>query len=167
MPGPSGPWYTGGVTREQQLETVREILSEERFAVFAFAGREAQDPPYSSVMFFAQTSDLELVFGTSPGTAKGDYLRTGNGACAQVDTRDQGLEHMARFVRIAVQGRLREVEPGPERERLHGIYFSKLPHAKPLMNRPGVLTYVVEPLRIVFARGMAERFELDFPPSNA
>ncbi|HTO54411.1 MAG TPA: hypothetical protein VMR50_13590 [Myxococcota bacterium] len=150
------------MTREEELATIRGVCAGETFAVFAFAGAGAGDAPYSAVMFFAETPELELIFATSPGSMKGRFLNPGNGVCAQIDTRGVGLEKMAQFARITVQGRLRVVPAGPERERLLACYFAKLPHAKVFVERPGVEVYAVEPTRAVCARGLFERFELDF-----
>lgn len=150
------------MTREEQLAAIRAVCSGESFAVFAFAGAAAADPPYSNVMFFAETPDARLIFGTSPGATKGPYLRTGNGACAQIDTRAVGLENMSQFARVTLQGRLRLVDRDPERAVLLDAYLAKLPNAKGFMARPGVEIYVLEPSFAVFARGFFERFELDF-----
>jgi nitroimidazol reductase NimA-like FMN-containing flavoprotein (pyridoxamine 5'-phosphate oxidase superfamily) len=124
------------MTREEQLEAIASVLRAESFAVFSFAGAGAGDPPYSSVMFFAETGPARLAFGTSPGTVKGPYLRTGNGACAQVDTRAAGLENMSQFARVTIQGRLRRVEEESERAQIIGTYVAKLPNAKVFVARP-------------------------------
>jgi nitroimidazol reductase NimA-like FMN-containing flavoprotein (pyridoxamine 5'-phosphate oxidase superfamily) len=149
------------MSREEQLATALEVLGGENFAAFAFAG-EGNAPPYTSVMFFAATPDLRVVFGTSEGSGKTAYARDGNGVCVQVDTRGVGVENMSAFARITLQGRLHLAREADEIAALHSVYFEKLPFAKPLMDRPGVLTFVVEPSRLVFARGFAERFDLDF-----
>jgi hypothetical protein len=154
------------MTREEQLDAIRAVCRGESFAVFAFAGAGPADPPYSNVMFFAETPDLRLIFGTNPGSTKGPYLRSGNGACAQIDTRAVGLENMSRFARLTLQGRLRLVERDPERGALLDAYLTKLPHAKGFFARPGVEIYLLEPSFAVFARGFFERFELDFPPAG-
>ena len=54
-----------------------------------------------------------------------------------------------------------------EREVLHGTYVTKLPDAAQFLERPGVLTYVLVPEKIVFARGFKEHFELDFSPAQS
>jgi nitroimidazol reductase NimA-like FMN-containing flavoprotein (pyridoxamine 5'-phosphate oxidase superfamily) len=151
------------MTREEQIEAISAVLRGESFAVFSFAGAAAGDPPYSSVMFFAQTSGMRLMFGTSPGSMKGPYLKTGNGACAQIDTRASGLENMSEFARVTVQGRLRRVDADPERGQLIEEYVAKLPNAKVFVVRPGVEIHLLEPSYIVFARGLFERFEVAFP----
>jgi len=150
------------MTREEQLEAIATVLRGESFAVFSFAGAGVGDPPYSAVMFFAETGPARLVFGTSPGTVKGPYLRTGNGACAQVDTRAAGLENMSQFARVTIQGRLRRVDEGPERTLLVEAYLAKLPNAKVFVSRPGVEMFLLEPSFAVCARGLFERFEIDF-----
>jgi nitroimidazol reductase NimA-like FMN-containing flavoprotein (pyridoxamine 5'-phosphate oxidase superfamily) len=150
------------VTRQEELATILGVCGGESFAVFAFAGDGAGDAPYSAVMFFAETRDLELIFATSPGSMKGRFLSPGNGVCAQIDTRGVGLEKMSQFARITVQGRLRPVPAGPERQALLATYLAKLPHAKVFVERPGVEVYTVRPQRAVCARGLFERFELDF-----
>ncbi len=155
------------MTREEQLEAIRGVLRGESFAVFSFAGARVGDPPYSSVMFFAETAGLRLVFGTSPGAMKGPYLKTGNGACAQIDTRAAGLENMSRFARVTIQGRLRRVEQEPERGELIASYLAKLPNAKVFVARPGVEIHLLEPSYAVCARGLLERFELDFRTESA
>ena len=154
------------MTREEQIAAIQAVFRGESFAVFAFAGAGPADPPYSNVMFFAETPDTQLVFGTSPGATKGPYLRTGNGACAQIDTRAVGLENMSQFARVTVQGKLRLADRDPERAALLDAYLAKLPHAKGFMARPGVEIYVLEPSFVVFARGFFERFELEFPPAR-
>jgi nitroimidazol reductase NimA-like FMN-containing flavoprotein (pyridoxamine 5'-phosphate oxidase superfamily) len=151
------------MTREEQIAAIHEIFRGESFAVFAFAGAAAADPPYSTVMFFAETPDTRLIFGTSPGATKGPYLRTGNGACAQIDTRAMGLENMSKFARVTVQGRLRLVDGEPERAAQIDAYVAKLPTARAYVARPGVEIYVLEPSFLVCARGLFERFELGFP----
>ena len=150
------------MTREQQLEAILGVCRGESFAVFAFAGAAGGDPPYSAVMFFAETPDARLLFATSPGALKGRYLDPGNGACAQIDTRGVGLVNMSQFARVTVQGRLRKVEAPAERAELLAIYFAKLPNAKAFVERPGVELFVLEPRFAVCARGLFERFELDF-----
>jgi nitroimidazol reductase NimA-like FMN-containing flavoprotein (pyridoxamine 5'-phosphate oxidase superfamily) len=150
------------MTREQQLEAIASVLRAESFAVFSFAGAGAGDPPYSSVMFFAETGEVRLAFGTSPGAVKGPYLRTGNGACAQVDTRAAGLENMSQFARVTIQGRLRRIDAEPERTAVVEAYVTKLPNAKLFVTRPGVEIYLLEPSFVVCARGLFERFEIDF-----
>jgi nitroimidazol reductase NimA-like FMN-containing flavoprotein (pyridoxamine 5'-phosphate oxidase superfamily) len=150
------------VTRDEQLEAILRVCRGESFAVFAFAGDGAADPPYSAVMFFAETSGLRLIFATSPGSMKGRYLRTGNGACAQIDTRAVGLANMSQFARVTVQGRLRRVDAGAERSALVATYLAKLPNAKVFLDRPGIEVYLVEPSHAVCARGLFERFELEF-----
>ena len=149
------------MTREEQIAVIRGICSGETFAVFAFAGDAAGAPPYSAVMFFAETPELGLVFATSPGSMKGRHLQPGNGACAQIDTRGVGLENMSRFARVTVQGRLRRVDSGEERQRLVAGYLAKLPNAKVFVDRPGVEVYLLEPSFAVCARGLFERFELE------
>lgn len=151
------------MTREEQIGAISAVLRAESFAVFSFAGAGAGDPPYSSVMFFAETSGARLVFGTSPGAMKGPYLSTGNGACAQIDTRAIGLENMSQFARVTVQGRLRRVDAEPERGQLVEAYVAKLPNARVFVARPGVEIYLLEPSHAVFARGLLERFEIAFP----
>jgi hypothetical protein len=113
-------------------------------------------------MFFAETPDLRVIFGTSEGSGKTVYARDGNGVCVQVDTRGVGVENMSAFARITLQGRLRLAREAEEIAALHSVYVEKLPFAKVFLDRPGVLTFVVEPLRLVFARGFAESFDLDF-----
>ncbi|HXX47426.1 MAG TPA: hypothetical protein VEN47_04300 [Myxococcota bacterium] len=149
------------MTREEQLEVVQGICQGESFAVFAFAGEGPGDPPYSSVMFFAQTPELGLIFATNPKSTKGQHLRPGNGACAQIDTRGVGLVNMAQFARVTVQGRVRPAAPA-EREALLAIYRAKLPNAKVFLELPGVELYRLDPSRAVCARGLFERFELEF-----
>lgn len=155
------------MTREEQLGAISEVLRTESFAVFSFAGAGAGDPPYSSVMFFAETGPARLAFGTSPGTVKGPYLRTGNGACAQVDTRAAGLENMSQFARVTIQGRLRRVDAEPERTQLVEAYVAKLPNAKVFVARPGVEIFLLEPRFAVCAKGLFERFEIEFPAGAA
>jgi nitroimidazol reductase NimA-like FMN-containing flavoprotein (pyridoxamine 5'-phosphate oxidase superfamily) len=151
------------MTREEQIETISVVFRAESFAVFSFAGLAAGDPPYSSVMFFAETPGMRLMFGTSPGAMKGPYLRTGNGACAQIDTRGAGLENVSKFTRVTVQGRLRRVEAEPELGQLLETYVTKLPNAKVFLGRPGVEIYLLEPTHLVCSSGLFERFELEFP----
>jgi nitroimidazol reductase NimA-like FMN-containing flavoprotein (pyridoxamine 5'-phosphate oxidase superfamily) len=155
------------MTREEQIEAISAILRDESFAVFSFAGAAAGEPPYSAVMFFAETSGTRLIFGTSPGSMKGPYLRTGNGACAQIDTRGVGLENMTRFARVTVQGRLRRLDQEPERAQAIDAYVAKLPNAKVFVARPGIDVYVLEPSHAVCARGLLDRFEIDFPAGPA
>jgi nitroimidazol reductase NimA-like FMN-containing flavoprotein (pyridoxamine 5'-phosphate oxidase superfamily) len=150
------------VTRDEQLEAILGVCRGESFAVFAFAGDGPAEPPYSSVMFFAETSGARLVFATSPGSMKGRYLEPGNGICAQIDTRGVGLANMSQFARVTLQGRLRQVDEPAERAELLAIYLAKLPNAKVFVERPGVLIFALEPTFAVCARGLFERFELDF-----
>jgi nitroimidazol reductase NimA-like FMN-containing flavoprotein (pyridoxamine 5'-phosphate oxidase superfamily) len=150
------------MTREEQIEAISAVLRAESFAVFSFAGGAAADPPYSAVMFFAETPGMRLMFGTTAGAMKGPYLSTGNGACAQIDTRAAGLENMSQFARVTVQGRLRRVDQEPERTQLVEAYVSKLPNAKVFVARPGVQIYLLEPSYAVCARGLFERFEIAF-----
>jgi nitroimidazol reductase NimA-like FMN-containing flavoprotein (pyridoxamine 5'-phosphate oxidase superfamily) len=145
--------------RDEQVEVVRKVLQSEQFCVFAF-GSGGPEPPYTSVMFFAETPSLELVFCTGGGV-KLEYAGEGSGACAQVDTRAVGLEHMADFARITVQGYLHLAE-GDEAERLQAGYVEKLPHAQVFLGRPGVKTFLLRPSRLRFARGFGESFELAF-----
>lgn len=155
------------MTREEQIEAISTVLRAESFAVFSFAGAAAGDPPYSAVMFFAETPGTRLVFGTTPGAMKGPYLATGNGACAQIDTRAAGLENMSKFARVTVQGRLRRVDREPERAQLVEAYVAKLPNARVFVARPGVEIYLLEPSYAVCARGLLERFEIAFPEPSA
>jgi nitroimidazol reductase NimA-like FMN-containing flavoprotein (pyridoxamine 5'-phosphate oxidase superfamily) len=148
------------MTREEQLAAVREVLRGESFGVFAFAGA-AGEPPYTSVMFFAETDDLRIVFATSPGSLKTTYARDGNGACAQFDTRGVGLDNFAKFARVTLQGRLEAVLSPEAAAEAHALYVKKLPFAKAFL-RPGVLTYRLHPSRVICARGFQERFELEF-----
>ena len=150
------------MTREEQLEAILGVCRGESFAVFAFAGAAGGDPPYSAVMFFAETPDARLVFATSPGSMKGRYLEPGNGVCAQIDTRGVGLANMSQFARVTVQGRLRKIDAPAERAELLAIYFAKLPNAKAFVERPGIELFALEPRFAVCARGLFERFELDF-----
>jgi len=149
------------VTRDEELEIVQGICRGESFAVFAFAGDGAGDPPHSSVMFFAQTPELRLIFATNPASAKGRHLRPGNGACAQIDTRGVGLANMSQFARVTVQGRVRPAA-AEEREALLAVYRAKLPNAKVFLELPGIEIFLLEPSRAVCARGLFERFELEF-----
>ncbi len=149
------------MTREEQLATVREVLRGESFGVFAFAGA-AHEPPYTSVMFFAETDELEIVFATSAGSLKTSYARNGNGACAQFDTRGVGLDNFAQFARVTLQGRLEQLVTPEATAEAHALYVKKLPFAKAFL-RPGVLTYRLHPAHLVFARGFRERIELEFP----
>lgn len=151
------------MTREEQLGAILGICAGESFAVFAFAGDAAGDPPYSAVMFFAETRELRLVFATSPGSMKGRYLSSGNGVCAQIDTRAVGLANMSQFARLTVQGRLRRIAAGSERDELLAVYLAKLPNAKVFVDRPGIELFALEPSLAVCARGLLERFELPFP----
>ena len=155
------------MTRDEQIETIQQVLRGESFAVFSFAGPEAGDPPYSAVMFFAESDGARLIFGTSRGSMKGPYLNTGNGACAQIDTRAVGLSNMSRFARVTIQGRLRRIESEPERAQAIERYVTKLPDAKVFVARAGVEMYLLEPSHAVCARGLLERFEVDFPTDAA
>lgn len=150
------------VSREEQIQQVLGVLAGESFAVFAFAGG-GDAAPYTNVMFFAETPGAQLVFATSPGPLKGRYLRQDNGCCAQIDTRGVGLEQMSSFARVALQGRLQRVSAAGELEEHRALYARKLPQAAVLAGRPGIEIWRVVPSRIVFARGFAEHFELDFP----
>jgi hypothetical protein len=98
---------------------------------------------------------------------KGPYLRTGNGACAQVDTRAAGLANMSQFARVTIQGRLRRVDAEPERAELIAAYLAKLRNAKVFVERPGVEIFLLEPSFAVCAQGMFERFEIDFAAGAA
>lgn len=152
------------MSRAEHLETVLRILREEKFAVFAFSGAE-NEPPYTVVMFFAETPALEIVFATSAGSFKSGYARDGAGACAQIDTRGVGLEQFAKFDRVALQGRLELVRDPAQIEQLHALYTRKLPFAKAFL-RPGVLTFRLRPTHLVCSRGFQERFELEFPAAT-
>lgn len=152
------------MSREEHLEAVLGILRGERFAVFAFAGAP-NEPPYTVVMFFAETPALEIVFATSAGSFKVGYARDGAPACAQIDTRGVGLDQFAKFDRVAVQGRLALATDPGEIEDLHALYTRKLPFAKAFL-RPGVLTFRLRPMHVVCSRGFQERFELEFPPGT-
>ncbi len=147
--------------REEKIQRIREVVSAEPFAVFAFAGTPGE-PPYSSVMFCAETPELDLVFATSPGSIKTGYLQEGNGVCVQLDNRAVGHRQMERFARVTVQGRLRRVSGADELDELHALYRTKLPFAAVFLDRPGVLTYRVSPTRIVFSCGFTERIDLSF-----
>lgn len=149
------------MTREDQLEAVRSVLREQQFAVFAFSSG-SNDPPYSAVMFCAETEDLDLVFATGSESRKARYLRDGTGASAQLDSRAAGLENPADFARVSVLGHLRPVE-GDEEATLHAVYVEKIPAAAVFLERPGVLTFRLCPSRIVYARGFGAGFELEFP----
>ena len=149
------------MTREEEIAAILGVCAGESFAVFAFAGDAAGAAPYSAVMFFAATPQLRLIFATSPGTMKGRHLHSGNGACAQIDTRGVGLANMSQFARVTVQGRLRHVDAGAERDELLAIYLAKLPNAKVFVDRPGIELYLLEPSFAVCARGLFERFELE------
>lgn len=150
------------VTREEQLDAVSKIMGLEHFAVFAFAG-ETGEPPYSVVMFFAEREGLEVIFGTVPGPSKGPYARDGNGVSVQIDTRGVGVENMAKFSRVSLRGYLRLLEEPDEIARAQSVYSRKLPFAKVFLDRPEVRMFVVQPLRVVCARGLGERFEIEFP----
>ena len=115
------------MTREEQLEAIRGVCRGESFAVFAFAGATAGAPPYSSVMFFAETAELRILFATSPGALKGRYLEPGNGACAQIDTRGVGLANMSQFARVTLQGRLRKIDAPGERAFICSCISRRLP----------------------------------------
>lgn len=149
------------MTREQQVDAVRAVLREQQFAVFAFSSG-SNDPPYSAVMFCAETPELDLVFATSSGSRKTAYLRDGNGASAQLDTRAAGLADPADFARVTLQGRLRQVD-GAGVDALHAVYKQKIPAAAVFLERPGVLTFVLRASRIVYARGFGPGFELELP----
>lgn len=151
------------MTREEQIAAILSVCKGESFAVFAFAGDAVSAPPYSAVMFFAETPELRLVFATSPGSMKGRHLSPGNGVCAQIDTRGVGLANMSQFARVTVQGRLRRFDPGPERDAIMAVYLAKLPNAKVFVERPGVEVFALEPSFAVCARGLFERFELELP----
>jgi nitroimidazol reductase NimA-like FMN-containing flavoprotein (pyridoxamine 5'-phosphate oxidase superfamily) len=143
------------------LAAVREVLRGESFAVFAFAGPPGE-PPYTSVMFFAETDDLDVVFATGAGSQKTSYARDGGGACAQFDTRGVGLDNFEKFARVTLQGRLEQLRTPEATAEAHALYVAKLPFAAKFL-RPGVLTYRLHPTRAVCARGFRERFELEFP----
>ena len=147
------------MTRQQQFDAVRAVLREQQFAVFAFAG-ESNAPPYSAVMFCAETADLDLIFATSGDSRKARYLRDGNGACALMDRRAAGLENPADFARVTVPGYVQQVH-AQERDDLQRTYAEKIPAAAVFLDRPGVATYRLRPTRIVYARGFVGGFELD------
>ncbi|HKC50424.1 MAG TPA: hypothetical protein VKF60_06495 [Myxococcota bacterium] len=149
------------MTREEEIAAILGVCAGESFAVFAFAGEGSGAAPYSAVMFFAETPQLGMIFATSPGTMKGRHLQNGNGVCAQIDTRGVGLANMSQFARVTVQGRLRRVDPGSERDELLALYLAKLPNAKLFVERPGIEVFLLEPSFAVCARGLFERFELD------
>jgi nitroimidazol reductase NimA-like FMN-containing flavoprotein (pyridoxamine 5'-phosphate oxidase superfamily) len=153
------------MTREEQIEAILATLKRERFAVFAFAG-EPGSPPYTTVMFFAELPDLGLLFATTPGPTKRPFARDGNGACAQFDTRGVGLDRMSEFERITARGYLQQVRDPDTLARHHGTYTEKLPFAKVFLDRPGVETYLLRPTHVVYARGFAERFELELPENE-
>jgi nitroimidazol reductase NimA-like FMN-containing flavoprotein (pyridoxamine 5'-phosphate oxidase superfamily) len=155
------------MTREEQLEAIATVLHAESFAVFSFAGAGAGDSPYSAVMFFAETGPARLAFATSPGTVKGPYLRSGTGACAQVDTRGVGLANMSQFARVTIQGRLRRVDDASERGKVVETYLAKLPNGGAFVSRPGVEIFLLEPSFAVCARGLFERFEIGFEAGAA
>ena len=136
----------------------------EPFAVFAFGSCDAS-PPYTSVMFFAETPELEVIFCTGGGT-KLEYAHDGSGACVQIDTRGVGLENMARFARITLQGALHLAEAA-EATALQRIYVEKLPNAEVFLKQPRVKTFLGRPARLRFARGLGESFELRFPFPSA
>lgn len=148
------------MTRQEQLDCAREILGEQSFGVFAFSGR-GDDPPYTSVMFFAATPGLEIVFCTG-GSGKLELASEGAGACVQIDNREIGLERFSEFTRVTVQGRLHRAT-GEEEQRLLGLYVEKLPQAEAFLRQPGLATLLLRPLRLIFSRGFAERFEIEFP----
>jgi len=150
------------MTRDEQIEAVRAVLRGEQFAVFAFAGAPGA-APYSAVMFCAETLDLELIFATSPGALKGQYLSSGNGACALLDTRGVGLANMAEFARVAVQGQIERVTDPDRLADLHEVYREKIPPAGAFLDREGVQTFRLIPSLIVYSRGFGERFEISFP----
>ncbi|MFQ5697610.1 MAG: hypothetical protein ACE5IL_04910 [Myxococcota bacterium] len=142
---------------------MREVLSEQSFGVFAFSG-EGDDPPYTSVMFFAETPGLEIVFCTG-GSGKLQLAREGSGACVQIDNREIGLDRFTEFTRVTVQGKLHRAT-GEEQAQLLGLYVEKLPQAETFLKQPGLATLLLRPQRLVFSRGFAERFELEFPNSR-
>src|SRR5258706_1321619 len=96
-------------------------------------------------MFCGEKPQLAMIFATGPGPMKCRHLQNGTGVCAQIDTRGVGLANMSQFARVTLQGRLRRVDAGPERDELLTLYLAMLPNAKLFVERPCIEVFLVEP----------------------
>jgi nitroimidazol reductase NimA-like FMN-containing flavoprotein (pyridoxamine 5'-phosphate oxidase superfamily) len=125
----------------EQMELVKSILASQLLAVLASV---EQDHPYSNLVAFAETSDLQaILFVTGRHTRKFSNMLTNGNVSLLIDNRKNQISDFSTAVALTVIGKAREVREY-EKEALLPAYTGKQPHLEKFVSGPDSALIVVD-----------------------
>lgn len=119
--------------KEKLDQEIRELLESQKLAVLATHG---QGQPYTSLVAFSSSSDLqEIYFATSRTTRKFDNITANPKVSLLVDSRSNDVSdfHLARAA--TALGEASEADD-PERQRIARLLLTKHPHLNDFVQSP-------------------------------
>lgn len=119
----------------EPLETVRELLQSQRFAVLST--RQQSGQPYASLVSFWTGPDLsQIVFCTLRATRKYDNLAADGRVALLVDNRSNQQTDLQEAAAVTVLGDCHEAR-GEERDRLAALFLHRHPAMAEFVRSPG------------------------------
>ena len=150
---------------EQQIESeIKELCFKQPFAVLATRG---VGQPYTSLISFAASSDLQyLVFSTPTQTRKYSQIITDNRVSLLIDNRSQQPESINLISAITVTGKARPLEKEEEVEQWSRLLIDKHSYLDKFFKAPTSSLILVRAVRYFYVRRFQEVYQW-IPPSHS
>lgn len=119
--------------KEALVQEIRKLLQSQKLAVLA---TNNQGQPYTSLVAFAATDDLqEIYFATSRTTRKYANLTDDSRVSMLIDSRSNQVSDFHQAVAATIIGQASEPEQS-ERDSLVRLYLNKHPHLQDFLSSP-------------------------------
>ncbi len=144
---------------EKEVEGILDSLL--RTELFAVLATKAPEYPYTNLVAFAATEDLnKLLFVTTRSTRKYLYLITDERASLLIDNRSNSYTDLKDAMAINAMGRVREVdrEQYPD---LGEIYLHKHPYLKDFFSSPSSALLCMDVEKYILVTQFQNVVELD------
>jgi general stress protein 26 len=117
---------------KDKITTIKDFVAKELYCVVSTAGID--NKPESALVAFSESSDLEIIFGTSTDTRKAINILNNPSTSIVIGLHGN--------ISIQLEGRARII-PLEESGKYAEIHYKKQPGSKDYMDRPGECFVVV------------------------
>jgi heme iron utilization protein len=146
------------VNKEDQLKNqIKQLLASQRLGVLS---TQYQGHPYSSLVAFSSTENLEeIYFATPKTTRKFRNLNQDNRVSMLIDNRSNEISDFHHATAVTVSGLAKEVQKA-DKNRVKDIYLIKHPYLTDFVNSASCALVVIHIHKYVLVRRFQEVFEL-------
>ncbi|OPY75452.1 MAG: Pyridoxamine 5'-phosphate oxidase [Syntrophorhabdus sp. PtaU1.Bin153] len=128
-------------------EKLKDFDAKEFFAVLA---TNDAGIPYTSLISYALTPDLQMViFVTPKGTSKYRNILRSAQVALLIDNRSKGKNSLMKTEAITIMGTAKPVRKGKTWEKLAEVFLKKHPDLEEFLNAPATALIAVEIIRCI------------------